>query len=42
MNNIKNMEIKYDNGRYVGQVVNGLKEGKGIVYYNDGDRYEGD
>ena len=28
-NNIK--EIKYDNGRYVGQFVNGLKEGKGII-----------
>ena len=41
-NNIINKEIKYDNGRYVGQVVNGLKEGKGIYYWNDGDRYEGD
>ena len=39
-NNIK--EIKYDNGRYVGQFVNGLKEGKGIYYYNSGSRYEGD
>ena len=41
-NNIINKEIKYDNGRYVGQVVNGLKEGKGIFYWNDGDKYEGD
>ena len=39
-NNIK--ELKYDNGRYVGQFVNGLKEGKGIYYYNSGSRYEGD
>ena len=39
-NSIK--EIKYENGRYVGQVVNGKMEGKGIYYYNDGDRYEGD
>ena len=37
-----NQEIKYDNGdRYVGQVLNGLKEGKGIMYYNNGDRLEG-
>ena len=39
-NSIK--EIKYDDGRYVGQIVNGKKEGKGIYYWNDGDRYEGD
>ena len=41
-NNIINKEIKNNNGRYVGQVVNGLREGKGIFYYNNGDRYEGD
>jgi len=47
INNINNKEelkgIK--NGkkwRYVGQVVNGLREGKGICYWEDGDRYEGD
>ena len=27
--------------RYVGQIVNGLREGKGIMYYTNGDRYEG-
>ena len=42
INEVLNKEIKYDNGRYVGQVVNGKKEGKGIRYWNDGDRYEGD
>ena len=43
INNINNQqELKFDNARYVGQVVNGLREGKGIEYYNDGDRYEGD
>ena len=43
INNKNNhQEIKYGNGRYTGQVVNGLKEGKGIFYWNDGDRYEGD
>ena len=32
-NNINNQqELKFDNGRYVGQVVNGLAEGKGIMY----------
>ena len=41
-NEVLNKEIKYDDGRYVGQVVNGKMEGKGIRYWNDGDRYEGD
>ena len=38
-NNIK--EIKYNDGKYIGNVINGLKEGRGIMYYNNGDRYEG-
>ena len=43
INDINNQkELELENGRYVGQVVNGLREGKGIEYYNDGDRYEGD
>ena len=43
INNINNQEIRYNDGtRYVGQVVNGLAEGKGIIYYHDGDRYEGE
>ena len=42
INNINNQEIRYKNGRYVGQVVNGLREGKGIMYWNNGDRYEGE
>ena len=42
INEVLNKEIKYDNGRYVGQVVNDKREGKGIFYWNDGDRYEGD
>ena len=41
-NSIDNKELKYDDGRYVGQVVNGLREGKGIEYFHDGERYEGD
>ena len=47
INNINyNQELKgIKNGynwRYVGQVLNGLREGKGICYWEDGDRYEGD
>ena len=43
INNINNQqELKGNNWRYSGQVVNGLREGKGIMYYNDGDRYEGE
>ena len=46
-NNQLNNQIKdYDNGRYTGQIINGLREGKGIMYFNKepfkGDRYEGD
>ena len=41
-NHYMNKEIKYDDGRYIGQVVNGKMEGKGIFYLNNGDRYEGD
>ena len=43
VNNINNQqELKGKNWRYVGQVVNGLREGKGICYSDNGDRYEGD
>ena len=47
INNINNQqELKgIKNGfnfRYVGQVINGLRDGKGICYWEDGDRYEGD
>ena len=38
----KAKEIIYDDGKYIGQIVNGIKEGKGIFYYNDGDKYEGE
>ena len=47
INNINNQqELKgIKNGyywRYVGQVVNGLREGKGTCYYDNGERYDGD
>ena len=41
-NKINNQEIKFKDGRYIGEVVNGLAEGKGIFYGYNGDRYEGD
>ena len=50
-NILNNQEIKYnfDNRnntnkrvKYIGQVLNGVPEGKGIMYWNNGDRYEGD
>ena len=37
-----NKEKIYDNGKYIGTFKNGLREGKGIFYFNNGDRYEGD
>ena len=30
------------NGKYIGQLKNNLRDGKGIMYFNNGDRYEGD
>ena len=45
-NNIfNNQEIKYNNSdriKYIGQILNEVPEGKGIMYWNDGDRYNGD
>ena len=43
---LTNQEIQYNNDRdrvrYIGQVLNGVPEGKGVIYWNNGDRYEGD
>ena len=36
----KNESIK--RVKYIGQILNGVPEGKGIMYWNNGDRYEGD
>ena len=35
-------EKTYEYGKYIGEFKNDLREGKGIIYYNDGDRYEGE
>ena len=32
----------YDDGTYYGDFKNNKREGKGIMYYNNGDKYEGD
>ena len=37
--NIDNISTKeYENGLYQGQLVNDQREGKGIMYYNCGDK----
>ena len=45
INNKNYQEIKYNNdrgrNRYIGEVLNGVPEGKGTMYWNNGDRYEG-
>ena len=44
-NILNNQEIKYNNSdriKYIGQVLNGVPEGKGIMYWDNGDRYEGE
>jgi len=38
----KNKKIEFENGVFIGNVINSKKEGKGIFYYNNGSRYEGD
>ena len=43
INNINDQkELQFGGGKYIGQVVNGLAEGKGIWYGVNGNRYEGD
>ena len=40
---IKTKEIKYTDGsKYIGSIINGLKEGRGICYWNNGDKYDGE
>ena len=40
--NNNNKTLVFSNGTYIGQVVNGLREGKGSFFYNNCARYEGD
>ena len=45
---INKQEINYNNNgenkrkKYIGEVLNGVPNGKGIMYWNNGDRYEGE
>ena len=39
---IDNNNKIYEFGKYVGELKNDKREGKGIMYYNDGDIYEGE
>jgi len=32
----------YENGKYIGQLKDGIMEGKGTFYFNDGNKYEGE
>ena len=41
-NSINNQKIQFKEGKYIGQIVNGLPEGKGIYFYDNGDKYEGE
>ena len=41
INNTNKQELKYY-GKYIGEVVNGLPEGKGTWYGDNGNRYEGE
>ena len=44
-NILNNQEIKYNNSeriKYIGQVLNGVPEGKGVMYWDNGDRYNGE
>ena len=38
-----NETVTYENGdKYIGEIKNGLKNGKGTMYYNNKDKYEGE
>ena len=41
-NNYINDTKIYKDGKYIGQLKNNLRDGKGIMYYNNGDREMGD
>jgi hypothetical protein len=47
-NNIRSSEVKIynegkvDDGKYVGEFKNGLRDGKGVINFNNGDKYQGE
>ena len=38
---LETKELKYKEGKYIGQVLNGLAEGRGTCIFNNGNKYEG-
>ena len=38
----KNKKIEFENGVFIGNVINSKKEGKGIFYYKEGHIYDGE
>ena len=40
--NLLKQELKYKAGKYIGEVSNGLADGKGESFFNNGDKFEGD
>ena len=50
-NAINNQEIKYNSDlkndaskrfKYIGKILNGVPDGKGIMYWENGDKYDGE
>ena len=41
-NSKQNVTKEYDNGRYIGNIINNKREGLGIFFYTEGKRYEGE
>ncbi len=39
---IKPQELTYPDGKYVGEIVNGKRHGKGVMYYSGGNKYDGE
>ena len=42
VNIINNQELNFPSGKYIGQVINGIADGKGTFYFINGDKYEGE
>ena len=40
--NLKKQELIYENGKYFGETLNGIEEGRGVFNYKNGDIYDGD
>ena len=36
------IKVNFDDGTYIGEIINGIREGKGIFYDKNGDIYDGE